>query len=213
MSELGMSAGGGRREWVRIQVARWVTAVLAAVALAAVVAGIACSDSTAGDTGSSDRGEKQQETRTEDSQPRQRPADTETPESTGTAGGMTADESAYAIEVFLQMTRMAELLESFQTESASMDFSSPLWRARVLAVVDDIQEVARDMQSVQAPSPKWEAFNEKWNLIGEKYADAMALLKSGINNTNASAISDATALIVEANALLDEATSLMPSYN
>lgn len=90
-------------------------------------------------------------------------------------------------------------------------FYDQKWQTAMIASADGLATTARTLRDYKAPSDAaWQTFEKTFDASLDQYIEAMALIKTGVRNTNPSAINDATALLLAANRGIGTATGLIP---
>ena len=141
--------------------------------------------------------------------PTEIPKPTNTPKPTATPN-TSAAESAYRAAFVRGTNDMARDLERISSLVDRPDPANARWRADMTAVADSIIATAKSLRDLQPPSARWAEFDRAQRLAMDAYIEAMVLMKSGMNNLNATTINDSSARMIEATRLLNAATAKIP---
>lgn len=203
---------------VKVKVASGLTVLLLAAALVAVGSSSSEDSPSKAKADSPAEVDARQEQKVENTpkptntpKPSSTPKPTETPKPTATPTAANAADLAYRAAYVSEINVISDQLSKFQQLAAASRFDAA-WQRDMLAVVDNLAASATKLRDLPLPpGSAWAAFGAKNRQSMDKYIASMTLMRSGITNLNATAISDAAAQMTEATALLNEARALIPN--
>lgn len=138
------------------------------------------------------------------------PTPTPRPTSTPRPTATIADAYGYSSDVIIIMEDFADSMVRFGSLSSEADFLNPDWLADIKAETNVMRGLRRDFQKL-TPPPEFQTVHRLTDEAMGKTIEAGDLVYEGSRDFDVSKIERAVDLIDEANGLINEATSLLPS--